>query len=128
MKSSAVTAGTNGTATQYNNLREDWMLGLKNATTISYASSMTFDCDVTNLFITGALTGNPTFVFSNVDVGQVFTIILVGDNTARTITYPANIKWPNNTAPTLTGKTDMISFIKLDSTNYLGIPSIFNCY
>ena len=51
-----------------------------------------------------------------------FTLILVADGTARTVTWPVNFKWENGTAPTLTstnGKADIFSFVTKDNgTNW----------
>lgn len=47
-----------------------------------------------------------------------FTLILTADGTARTITWPAAIKWPSGTAPTLTstnGKVDVFAFVTKDA-------------
>lgn len=47
-----------------------------------------------------------------------FTLILVADGTARTVTWPASVKWPGGTAPTLTstnGKADIFSFVSIDA-------------
>jgi len=63
-----------------------------------------------------------TLTISNVpDNGNAnavgFTLILVADGTARSVTWPANVKWPANTPPTLTStnaKADIFSFISTD--------------
>lgn len=127
--SSVVVAGENARASQYNALRTDWLLGLKALTTIADGATMTFDCSVTNFFVTEALGGNRTFVFSNVTTGQPFTLVVLQDGTgSRTITWPANIKWQGGTAPATSGANayDVFTFIRVDATNYLGFFNGFN--
>ena len=53
-----------------------------------------------------------------------FTLILTADGTARAVTWPAVVKWPGGTAPTLTstnGKRDVLTFLTTDGgTAWLG--------
>ena len=69
------------------------------------------------------MTGNCTFTFTNPVAGAGYVLILTQDGTgSRTATWPASVKWPASTAPTLTttiNKADIISFL-YDGTNYLG--------
>ena len=49
------------------------------------------------------LTGNCTFTFPTPTAGQSFTMFLKQDATgSRTVTWPATVKWPSSTAPTIT--------------------------
>jgi hypothetical protein len=49
------------------------------------------------------LTGNCTFTFPTATAGQSFMMILKQDASgARTATWPASVKWPSSTAPTIT--------------------------
>jgi hypothetical protein len=49
------------------------------------------------------LTGNCTFTFPTATVGQSFMLFLKQDATgSRTATWPASVKWPSSTAPTIT--------------------------
>ena len=49
------------------------------------------------------LTGNCTFTFPTATAGQSFTLFLKQDATgSRTATWPASVKWPSSTAPTIT--------------------------
>jgi hypothetical protein len=56
-----------------------------------------------------------------------FTLILTADGTARTITWPASVKWPGAVAPTLTStlnKIDVYTFLSVDNgTTWLGMQS-----
>jgi hypothetical protein len=68
------------------------------------------------------LTSNQTLTFSNGQAGGEYKLILTQDSTGgRTVTWPASVKWPNGTAPTLSGAnaTDVVSFLYTGS-EYLG--------
>lgn len=65
------------------------------------------------------LTANCTFTFPTLTPGTSFTIILRQDGTgSRTATWPAAVKWPAATAPTLStgaNKVDIVSFLGVGS-------------
>ena len=69
------------------------------------------------------LTGNCTFTFPSASSGQSFLMMLKQDATgSRTVTWPASVKWPASTAPTITAtasKMDVYSFVA-DGTNWYG--------
>jgi hypothetical protein len=69
------------------------------------------------------LTGNCTFTFPTPTAGQSFMMFLKQDGTgSRTATWPASVKWPSSTAPTITStasKGDKFVFTA-DGTNWLG--------
>jgi len=69
------------------------------------------------------LTGNCTFTFPTATSGKSFTLILKQDATgSRTATWPAAVKWPSSTAPTITAtasKADKYVFTA-DGTNWFG--------
>lgn len=49
------------------------------------------------------LTGNCTFTFPTATAGKSFILLLKQDGTgSRTVTWPAAVKWPGGTAPTIT--------------------------
>lgn len=132
MNSSDVVAGTNATATQYNNLRGDAILGLRAVGSETDGATITFDLsDKTKTNIrTVTLGGNRTLALSNVSTGQVFVIRLVQDATgSRTVTWWSTIKWPGATAPTLTttaNRTDVFGFICTGTNTYDGFYLGFN--
>jgi len=79
----------------------DWRLGNKAAHTLSE---------------------NVTYTFTAPDGSCNLVLKVVQDSSDRTITWPAAVKWPGGTAPTLTsgsGKIDVITFY-YDGTNYYG--------
>lgn len=69
------------------------------------------------------LTGNCTFTFPTATAGRGFTLLLKQDATgSRTVTWPASVKWPSSTAPTITStasKMDKYVFVA-DGTNWIG--------
>ncbi len=70
------------------------------------------------------LTGNCTYTFPTPVAGKSFTLVQLQDATGgRTVTWPASVKWPANTAPTITStasKGDKFVFTAIDSSNWLG--------
>lgn len=69
------------------------------------------------------LTGNCVFTYPAASSGGQFTLLLTQDATgARTVTWPASVRWAGGTAPTITAtaaRTDVISFLS-DGTYWLG--------
>ena len=69
------------------------------------------------------LTGNCTFTFPTATAGRSFIMLLKQDGTgSRTVTWPAAVKWPGATAPTVTStasKLDKFIFTA-DGTNWYG--------
>jgi hypothetical protein len=124
--SSDVTAGTNGTATQFNNLRKDWLTGAGIYGTETDGATVTFNFgDQTKGNVrTVVLGGNRTLAVSNVAVGQRFVLVLQQDATGTRIpTWFAGISWPYAVVPTLTitaNKYDVFGFICIASNTYLG--------
>lgn len=75
------------------------------------------------------LTGNNTLTFTAPVAGTVCTFIVIQDATGgRSITWPASVKWPGGSAPTLTGgsnKKDVFVFV-FDGTNYVNIQQNYD--
>ncbi len=73
------------------------------------------------------LGGSRTITFSNGVAGGRYLLILTQDSTGGwTVTWPAAIKWPSGTPPTLTataGRTDILSFV-YDGASYYGISNL----
>lgn len=127
--SSTVTAGTNATATQYNNLRDDVLLGIGVVGTDTDGATVTFDMsdDTKGNIRTVVLGGNRALQVSNVSVGQKFALRLTQDGTgSRTISSwfsGKTINWAGGTAPVLTttaDKTDVFGFICTDTDTFDG--------
>jgi len=90
--------------------------------------ALEIDCSAGNYFTKAISTGS-TFTFANVPTsgnayGFVIEIDVTGSSTA--ITWPAAVKWPANTAPTLTDtKTHLFSFVTIDNgTSWRGSAAV----
>lgn len=85
-------------------------------------TSLAVDFDEGNVQ-TVTLTGNVTLSFSNTKSGAAYTLILKQDATgSRTVTWPAAVKWPSGTAPTITVTANAVDIVTLvfDGTDYYG--------
>ena len=74
-------------------------------------------------FFTKTINGNSTFTFSNPPAsGTVGSFMLELTHTSGTVTWPSSVKFPADTAPTLTtGKTHLFFFVTDDGgTRYRG--------
>ena len=81
---------------------------------VTAVALLDIDCSPGNYF-TKTINGNSTFTFSNVPSGAYGMIVEI-ENTSGTITWPTEVKFPNDTAPSLsTGKTHVFVFITDDS-------------
>jgi hypothetical protein len=72
------------------------------------------------------LTNTPcVLTFPAAVAGAEINIAATQDATgSRLITWPASVKWPAGTAPTLStvaGKTDVVRFISFDGATWLGV-------
>ena len=69
------------------------------------------------------LTGNCTFTFPTATAGKSFIMLLKQDGTgSRTVTWPAAVKWPSGTAPTITSTASKLDkyIFTADGTNWYG--------
>jgi hypothetical protein len=77
--------------------------------------SLDVDCANGNYF-TKTIAADSTFTFSNAPATRAFAFTLELTHTSGAVTWPAAVKWPANTAPTLTaGKTHIFIFVTDDS-------------
>ncbi len=90
-------------------------------TTASSGASKTLD------FLAGrtqkiTLTADCTLTFSNGVAGERYDLVIVQDSTPRAITWPAAVKWPGGSIPTLSAGSGAIDVVSLlyDGTNYYG--------
>jgi hypothetical protein len=126
--SKAVTADANGDVT----LDEELKAKSYNETVEAITSSggaATINCENANLF-THTLSENVTYTFSSpptTGTGYGFTLKVVQDSTARTITWPASVKWGQNLTPTIStgsGEVDVFTFFTHDGgTNWYGFAA-----
>ena len=83
------------------------------SSTVTAMGANSVDCSLGNYF-TKTITGATTFSFDNVPAsgvafGFVMELTLNGSNA---VTWPGSVKWPKDTAPTITdGKTQMFVFV-----------------
>ena len=77
-------------------------------------AALDIDCSLGNFF-TKTINANSTFTFSNAPATRAFAFTLELTHTSGTVTWPASVKWPGDTAPTLTtGKTHLFTFVTDD--------------
>jgi hypothetical protein len=75
------------------------------AAVTSTSNAATVNCETGNVF-SHTLTENTTFTFSNPPASGTaygFTLKVVQDSTARTITWPASVDWAGGNAPEISG-------------------------
>jgi len=78
---------------------------------ITAMAALEVDCSAGNYF-TKTISGNSTFTFANVPTGCAYAFTLELTHTSGTVTWPASVNFPSDTAPTLTtGKTHLFMFI-----------------
>lgn len=81
--------------------------------------NVSMNANITSFNISNVSTDSDTIVG--------FTVILRADGTARSVTWPTSVRWPDATSPTLTStnnKTDIISFISDNNgANWYGFVS-----
>ena len=90
--------------------------------TAEAVSALDIDLATGNYF-TKTINGNSTFTFSNPPAsGTAGTFTLELTHTSGTVTWPSSVKFPADTAPTLTaGKTHLFMFVTDDGgTRYRG--------
>jgi hypothetical protein len=77
-------------------------------------AALDIDCSAGNYF-TKTISSNSTFTFSNATSSRAISFTLELTHTSGTVTWPASVKWPSDTAPTLTtGKTHLFMFVTDD--------------
>lgn len=70
----------------------------------------------------GSASGNVTLTLSNPIEGATYRLFVTQGATARTLTWPASVKWINGQAPILSTTNGDIDIVDLywDGTNYFG--------
>ena len=91
------------------------------------AGAVTINWQIANVFEISLNANITSWTMSNLPtygISQVIKIQFTADGTARTITWPAAVKWPNGNAPTITstnGKKDTILLATTTGgTDYIG--------
>jgi len=84
------------------------------ASNITAVAALDIDCSTANYF-TKTISANSTFTFSSPPASRAYAFALELTHTSGTITWPTSVKWPKDTAPTLTtGKTHIFIFVTDD--------------
>ncbi|MCK4857893.1 MAG: hypothetical protein KAT58_08000, partial [candidate division Zixibacteria bacterium] len=88
-------------------------------------TTQTIDWDNGNVEIIdlASATGNVTLTLSNPEIGARYEIKVIQDaTTPRNLVWPAAVKWPGGTAPTISAGASAVDWIYLtyDGTNYGG--------
>lgn len=89
-------------------------------------AALVIDCSLGNYF-TKTISGASTFTFTNVPAsGNVYAFTLELTHTSGTVTWPTSVKWPGDTAPTLTtAKTHLFTFVTDDGgTRWRGVANV----
>ena len=95
------------------------------AQNIVAVAALDVDCTLGNFF-TKTIAANSTFTFSNPPASRAYAFTLEIVHTSGTITWPTTVRWPGNTAPTLTtGRTHLITFVTDNGgTIWYGAPQV----
>lgn len=95
------------------------------AANVVAVSALDVDCSAGNYF-TKTISANSTFTFSNVPSSRAYSFTLELTHTSGTVTWPSAVKWPADTAPTLTtGKTHLFVFVTDDGgTRWRGTSQV----
>ena len=63
-------------------------------------AALDIDCSLGNYY-TKTITESSTFTFSNIPASRSYSFTICVTHDSGTITWPGSVKWPKNTAPTL---------------------------
>ena len=81
-------------------------------------AALAIDCSAGNYFTKTIASGNQAFTFSSVPANPIvysMTVEVTHTSGSGTITWPSEVKWPGDTAPSLTdGKTTLFMFVTDD--------------
>ncbi len=106
-----VTAKTPGVASEWQNLTS---LSVDIKAPVTAMAALAVDCSLSTYF-TKTINGNSTFTFTNAPSDRAYCFTLELTHTSGTVTWPSSVKWPQDTAPTLTtGKTHLFMFVTDD--------------
>lgn len=105
-------------------------IGFVGLNTLSTTGAVSIDCTATDITHVLSLTGNVTLSLTNEGDGRRFTLWVRGQASGYTITWFSGIKWSGGAAPTIptvSGRVMPISFIRLGSGEWAGLPGT-ECY
>lgn len=89
------------------------------------AGSLSLNLSVSLNFEVSLSSDISSITISNPPSGSTaFGLVFVGDGTARSVTWPASVKWPNLQPPAISSgsnRKDFLSFVTVDNgTNWYG--------
>ena len=92
--------------------------------TVTAVAALDIDCSLGSYF-TKTINGHSTFTFSNAPAGKSYAFTFELTHTSGTVTWPTTVKWPGDTAPSLTtGKTHLFVFVTDDGgTRWRGVAN-----
>lgn len=95
------------------------------AQTVVAVPASDIDCSLGNYF-TKTISGNTTFTISNVPISRAYSLVLELTHTSGTVTWPSSVKFPGDSAPTLTdGKTSLFVLITDDGgTRFRAVTNV----
>jgi hypothetical protein len=77
-------------------------------------AALDINCSLGNYF-TKTISANSTFTFSNVPSSRAYAFTVELTHTSGTVTWPSSVRWPEDTAPSLTtGRTHLFMFVTDD--------------
>ena len=118
-----------GTASLNDNVITKALLSLNlafhQATTVTPAgTTQTINFNLGNIHVLdlGSASGTVTVTLSNPITGAYYRIFVIQAASAKAITWPATVKWPQAQAPILSSTDNAIDIVDLyyDGTNYYG--------
>jgi hypothetical protein len=79
-------------------------------------------------YFTKTITATTVWTFTNVPATAFGFILVLTNGGSQSVTWPASVKWPNATIPTLTvSGVDVLTFLTDDSgTTWRGVMSMQN--
>lgn len=90
------------------------LFGQIGTSVLDLSSGTAINCAASNAF-SKAVAGNVTFTITNVPASRSFGVVLLLAYTSGAVTWPASIKWKDDTAPSLTGgKTYVVVLHTID--------------
>lgn len=126
----ALNSVANDQQLQYDTSTSKWTNGavasrlIENIATVASSGAAVTIPDVTTATVhLITLSANCTLTFPTATPGKSFTIRLTFAPSPYTVTWPSSVRWPSNTAPTLTqtaGRQDMFSFVCLTNGLWMG--------
>ncbi len=88
-------------------------------------AALDIDCSQSNYF-RKTINGASTFTFSNPPASRAYGFTLELTVTSGSVTWPTTVRWPGNTAPTITANTHLFTFLTDDGGSRWRGSSLLN--